>query len=55
MAIEKREKVEKIEEIARQAEELTPEDAEAVQGGRKAGGDQQEYLVVTMSDLLVSS
>ena len=26
-----------------------------VKGGRKAGGEQQEYLKVTMSDVMVSS
>jgi hypothetical protein len=57
MAIEKRERQlegRKIEELPGQHVELTPEQAEAAQGGRKAGGDQQEYLVVTMSDVLIS-
>ena len=29
-------------------------DADQVRGGRKAGKEQQEYLVVKMSDILVS-
>ena len=29
-------------------------DAEEVKGGRKAGKDQQEYLKVTMSDVIIS-
>lgn len=30
-------------------------EADAVKGGRKAGGGQQEYLTVTMNDVLISS
>jgi hypothetical protein len=55
MAYEKREEKTKITELSRQQEELTAEQAEAAQGGRKAGGEQQEFLVVTMSDVLISS
>ena len=42
-----------------QLEDLTPKLSEADQssvvGGRKAGGTQQEYLKVTMEDLIISS
>ena len=36
------------------AKDLTLKDSKTVQGGRKAGGSQQEYLVVKMTDVLVS-
>jgi hypothetical protein len=35
--------------------ELSEDQLEAVAGGRKAGGEQQEYLKVTMTDVLISS
>jgi len=34
--------------------DLTVKDAKAVVGGRKAGGDQQEYLVVKLSDIVIT-
>ena len=37
----------------RNAEQADGSDAE-VKGGRKAGGEQQEYIKITMEDLLVS-
>jgi hypothetical protein len=37
------------------AKDLTAKDARTVKGGRKAGGGQQEYLTVKMTDLLISS
>lgn len=46
------------QDLPRPVQELTEDQAEAVEGGitcRKAGGTQQEYLKVTMTDLLVSS
>ena len=40
-----------------QVEDLDVEksEAEEVKGGRKAGGKQQEYYKVTMSDIIISS
>ena len=35
--------------------DLTAKDSKAVKGGRKAGGTQQEYLVVKMTDAMVTS
>jgi hypothetical protein len=35
--------------------ELSETDLDKVAGGRKAGKDQQEYLVVKMNDVLVTS
>jgi hypothetical protein len=35
--------------------DLTAKDAGAVKGGRKAGGTQQDYLVVKMQDVLITS
>jgi type VI protein secretion system component Hcp len=46
------------QELARPVQELTDAQAEAVEGGitcRKAGGTQQEYMKVTMEDVLISS
>ena len=34
--------------------DLTARDSKAVKSGRKAGGTQQEYLVVKMSDVLIT-
>jgi hypothetical protein len=34
--------------------ELADEDAQRVKGGRKAGKDQQEFLVVKMNDVLIT-
>jgi hypothetical protein len=42
------------EDLPRPVEDLTDPQAEAVQGGRKAGADQQEYMKVTMTDVLIS-
>ena len=46
-----------VEDLQPQAPDAsaTAEEAEAVRGGRKAGAEQQEYLKVTMSDVLISS
>ena len=33
---------------------LALKDAQSVKGGRKAGKEQQEYLVVTMKDVIIS-
>ena len=33
---------------------LAEQDADAVRGGRKAGGGQQDYLVITMNDIIVT-
>ena len=35
--------------------DLTVKDAKTVVGGRKAGGTQQEYLVVKLTDALVTA
>jgi type VI protein secretion system component Hcp len=35
--------------------ELSETELEKVAGGRKAGGDQQEYLKIKLNDVLVSS
>jgi hypothetical protein len=37
------------------ARELSEEQLEAVAGGRKAGGTQQEYLVIKLTDVIVTS
>jgi hypothetical protein len=55
MSKQKQKRQVKVEELSRPQEELTAEQAEAAQGGRKAGGDQQEFLKVTMEDVLISS
>jgi hypothetical protein len=34
--------------------DLAPRDGKQVKGGRKAGGTQQEYLVVKMEDILIT-
>ena len=34
--------------------DLPVKDATGVKGGRKAGSEQQEYLKITMSDVIVS-
>jgi hypothetical protein len=34
--------------------DLAPRNARQVKGGRKAGGSQQEYLVVKMNDVIIS-
>jgi hypothetical protein len=34
--------------------DLTAKDGKAVKGGRKAGGNQQEYMTVKMSDVLIT-
>jgi hypothetical protein len=34
--------------------DLTPKDTRQVKGGRKAGKGQQEFLVIKMSDVLVT-
>jgi hypothetical protein len=34
---------------------LEPAALARVTGGRKAGGEQQEYLIITMNEILVSS
>jgi type VI protein secretion system component Hcp len=34
--------------------ELTEEEQSSVVGGRKAGGDQQEYLIVKLTDIIVT-
>jgi hypothetical protein len=44
----------KLEDLEQPAELLSDAQAEQAQGGRKAGKEQQEYLVVTMSDILIS-
>ena len=35
--------------------DLSVKDAKTVVGGRKAGGSQQEYLIVKLSDVQVTS
>jgi len=35
--------------------ELSDDQLEAVAGGRKAGGTQQEYLKITLEDVLITS
>ena len=37
------------------AAELSDDQLEAVAGGRKAGGTQQEYLKITLEDVLITS
>jgi hypothetical protein len=44
----------RLEDLEEPVQALSDEDSDKVQGGRKAGGTQQEYLVVTMSDVLIS-
>jgi hypothetical protein len=44
----------RLEDLEQPVELLSNEESDKVQGGRKAGGTQQEYLVVTMSDVLIS-
>ena len=34
--------------------DLTAKDGKAVKGGRKAGGDQQEYLTVKLKEVFVT-
>jgi hypothetical protein len=34
--------------------ELAESDLEKVAGGRKAGGDQQEYLKIKLTDVIIS-
>jgi hypothetical protein len=34
--------------------DLAPKNAKSVKGGRKAGGGQQEYLVVKLNDVLIT-
>ncbi len=34
--------------------ELTEDDQSSVVGGRKAGKDQQEYLIVKMNDVIIT-
>ena len=36
------------------SKDLTVKDVNAVKGGRKAGGDQVEYLKVKLTDVLIS-
>ena len=36
------------------SKDLTVKDVNAVKGGRKAGGDQVEYLKVKLADVLIS-
>jgi hypothetical protein len=40
---------------ANSTDELSEEELDNVAGGRKAGGQQQEYLIVKMEDILISS
>jgi hypothetical protein len=42
-------------ESVRERNELTADELEHVAGGRKAGGNQQEFLVVKMNDVIVTS
>jgi hypothetical protein len=42
-------------ETVRERDELTTDALEHVSGGRKAGGNQQEFLVVKMTDVSISS
>jgi hypothetical protein len=45
------------QDLPRPVQELTDAPAAAVEGGitcRKAGGDQQEYLRIKLTDILVS-
>jgi len=37
------------------AKSLTAKQAKQVVGGRKAGGSQQEFLVIKMNDVIVTS
>lgn len=39
----------------RTVKDLTAKDSKQVKGGRKAGGGQQEYLIVKMQDIQVTS
>ena len=40
------ESIDDLEPQQPEKESVTPEDADAVKGGRKAGGTQQEYLTL---------
>jgi hypothetical protein len=44
-----------VEEDAKEDLELEDEDADKVGGQRKAGKGQQEYMVVKMNDVIISS
>jgi bacteriocin-like protein len=44
-----------LKTTAEGATELTEEELKAVAGGRKAGKDQQEFLVVKMSDVIITN
>ena len=35
-------------------EQVTEADADAVRGGRKAGGTQEEYMTIKMTDIIVT-
>jgi hypothetical protein len=37
------------------AKDLTLKDGKTIQGGRKAGGTQQEYLTVKLTDAMITS
>ena len=39
----------------KQIKDLSVKDAKTVVGGRKAGGSQQEYLIIKLNDVLVSA
>ena len=45
----------KIENLEQPEEELSPEEASAVAGGGKSGRGQQEFLVMKMNDVLITS
>ena len=40
--------------LAPAQEQVTEADADAVRGGRKAGGTQEEYMTIKMTDIIVT-
>ena len=48
------EKLDDLHPATPKADDVNTTDAESVKGGRKAGSEQQEYMKITMSDIIVS-
>jgi hypothetical protein len=51
----KRQRTKKAAAKSAVVSDLPVKDAAGVKGGRKAGGTQQEYMVMTMENVLVTS
>jgi type VI protein secretion system component Hcp len=54
MAKAKKQTGKKLKDLKGKGKTVARREAEAVQGGRKAGGAQQEYLVYKMNDVIIS-